>query len=74
MFTLDIGDGPFADALWSFNYFFYNEEARKVCFFFCKAEIMAINDSMEMCEEDDEGSDASQSQYEVDMSQSSESD
>lgn len=38
----DIGDGPFADGIWAFNYFFYNEDIKRLCFFFCKAEIVPI--------------------------------
>ena len=38
----DINDGPFADGLWAFNYFFYNEELKRVCFFFCKAQSLSV--------------------------------
>jgi hypothetical protein len=71
----DIGDGPFADGLWTFNYFFYNEEAKRVCFFFCKAEINALNESADRYEEDeyDEARSDEASAYDMDVSDGSDS-
>lgn len=64
----DIGDGPFADGLWAFNYFFYNEDIQRLCFFCCKAQIMALNESMNVFEDEDEDRQDSDSAYDMDMS------
>ena len=37
-YTPDNEDDPFSDgALWSFNFFFYNKDIRRMCYFSCIA-------------------------------------
>lgn len=51
----DMEEDPFSDGtMWSFNFFFFNKELKRICYFTCLATSVFYQDGIAMDDDDDE--------------------
>lgn len=50
----DLDSDPYGDegCLWSFNFFFYNHKLKRILFFTCQAQSLAVEESDDLYDED----------------------